>query len=88
MVLDARNVFIAGIGVLLFTLYYLEKHYEKEEIFWLYSLLSALFGILAAYTVIIDHPTRIYYIPLASIFIVMSILYYRSEEEAPASEIG
>ncbi|MFQ5800768.1 MAG: hypothetical protein ACE5HH_03490 [Candidatus Hydrothermarchaeales archaeon] len=88
MALDARNVFIVGIGALLFTLYYLEKHYEKEEIFWMYSLLSVVFGILAAYTVIIDHPSRIYYIPLVSIFIVMSILYYRSEEEAPASETG
>jgi uncharacterized membrane protein len=81
MVIDVRTVFIIGVFVYLFTRYYIEKEYGGEEIFWLYSVLSAVLGLMAALTVINAHPSKAYFIPFTSIAIVMAILYYPGDSE-------
>jgi hypothetical protein len=83
MALDARFIFIEGIVLLLFTYFYLEKHLNKEEIFWLFSALSVVLGLFSAYTVITNHPSRENYIPLTVIAIVLSIIYYQTDEQLP-----
>lgn len=81
MVLSVRAMFIIGVGFLLITKYYLEKQYKSGDIFWGFSALSLILGLMAGYTVVTDHPSRQYYIPLTVIAIVMATLYYQTEEE-------
>jgi hypothetical protein len=80
MALDVRYVFSLGVIAFAITRFYLEKHYENSEIFWTYAVLSTALGLLAAYTVAIDHASRIYYIPLTVVSIVLAILYYQTDE--------
>jgi uncharacterized membrane protein HdeD (DUF308 family) len=87
MALDVRYVFALGVIAFAITRFYLEKHYETREIFWMYSALSTVLGLLAAYTVAADHPSRIYYIPLTVVSIVLAILYYQTDEN-PSPEPG
>jgi|GEM_PF-6913615 len=81
MALDVRTVFVIGVSAYLFTRYYLEKEYETAEIYWIYALLSAVLGLMAAITVINANPSKAYFIPLTSITIVMAVLYYRGDSE-------
>jgi hypothetical protein len=81
MTLDVRSVFVIGVSVYLFTKYYVEKEYKGEEIFWMYSVLSAGLGLMAAITVINAQPSKAYFIPLTAIAIVMAILYYQGDSE-------
>ncbi len=78
MAFDVRTIFLIGVGIYLFTHYYLEKQYEGKEIYWLYSLTALVLALLSAYTVITDHTSRQYYIPLTALSITMAILYYPS----------
>jgi hypothetical protein len=82
MALDVRTVFVIGVSVYLFTRYYVEKEYGGEEIFWMYSVLSAVLGLMAALTVINAHQSKAYFIPLTAIAIVMAILYYQGDSES------
>ncbi|RMF90198.1 MAG: hypothetical protein D6733_04450 [Methanobacteriota archaeon] len=89
MALNVRLITLIGVLLFLFTAYYLEKQYEKGEIFWIYSLLSALFGVFSAYTVVAEHPSKQYFIPLTVVTVVMAILYYQADEpEGAATEPG
>ncbi len=81
MAIDVRTVFIIGVSVYLFTRYYIEKEYESEEIFWIYSALSVVLGIMATFTVINASPSKAYFIPLTAISIVIAILYYPEDSE-------
>lgn len=86
MPLDVRSMFILGIVSFLVTKYYLERQMKGEEIFWLYSLLSALLGLLSAYTVVVDSNLRATLIPLTVVAVTLATLYYRSEGQgAPGS---
>ncbi len=88
MAMDVRNVFIIGIAAYVFTAYYLEKNYEREEIFWIYSILSAVLGIFSAYTVISDHPSRSSFIPLTALSITLAILYYSDTDEVEEKAVS
>lgn len=88
MAFDVRTIFLLGVGIYLFTHYYLEKEYEKKEIYWLYSLTALVLAMLSAYTVVSDHSLRQYYIPLTVLSITMAILYYPSEEDKSDEEEG
>jgi len=81
MAVDPRKLLVFGIAIYLFSRYYLEREYEREVIFWFYSSLSALFGLLSAYTVVGEHPSRAFYIPLTALFIALAILYHPVAEE-------
>ncbi len=84
MALDVRTVFVIGVSVYLFTRYYLEKEYEAEEIYWIYSVLSVILGLIAAITVINSQPSKAYFIPLTVISIVIAVLYHADDSEQKA----
>ena len=71
----------AGIVIFLFTMYYLEKQMEKEQIFWLFAGLGVIFGIVSVYTVAKDIPTYDYYITFSVLFVLIAILYHGEPEE-------
>ncbi len=71
----------AGIVILLFTMYYLEKQMEREQIFWLFAGLGVIFGIISVYTVAKDMPTYDYYLTFSVLFVLIAILYYETEKE-------
>jgi 1,4-dihydroxy-2-naphthoate octaprenyltransferase len=48
----------------------------------MYSVLSAVLGLMAALTVINAHQSKAYFIPLTAIAIVMAILYYQGDSES------
>lgn len=81
MAIDVRTVFLIGVFIYLFTRYYIEKEYGGAEIFWMYSALSAILGLMAALTVINASPSKAYFIPLTAISIVMAVLYYPEDSE-------
>ncbi|MDI6654606.1 MAG: hypothetical protein QME59_01810 [Candidatus Hydrothermarchaeota archaeon] len=70
----------AGIVVILFTMYYLEKQMEREQIFWLFAGLGIVFGIVSVYTVAKDILTYDYYITFSVLFVLIAILYYPEAE--------
>ena len=84
MALDVRGVFVIGVSVYLFTRYYLEKEYGSEEIYWIYSLLSAVLGLMAAITVINASPSKAYFIPFTALSIVMAVLYHGDDSREKA----
>lgn len=77
--MDVRFVFIAGALIVVFTLYYLEKEISKMEIFWLYSGLAVLMGIVSLYYVANDKPNWEYYIAMGTLFVLMASMYLRDE---------
>ena len=81
MALDVRTVFALGVSAYLFTRYYLEKEYGTEELYWIYALLSAVLGLMAAITVINANPSKAYFIPLTAISIVMAVLYHSDDSD-------
>ncbi len=82
--MDIRFVFMAGLFVVVFTLYYLEKEISRREIFWLYSGLALLMGLISLYYVVYDKPNFEYYIAMGVIFILMASLYFEEGENYAA----
>jgi len=70
----------AGMVIILFTMYYLEKQMEREQIFWLFAGLGVIFGIISVYTVAKDILTYGYYITFSVLFVLIAILYYPEVE--------
>lgn len=85
MALDVRQTFLIGIAVLLFSKYYLEKQYSEAEIYWIYAILSLILGLMSAFTVITDHPSRGNFIPLTALSITLAIIYYHDEDKVNVS---
>lgn len=79
--MEARLAIGAGILIILFTMYYLEKQMEREQIFWLFAGLGVVFGLVSVYTVAKDLPTYDYYITFSVLFVLIAILYYETEKE-------
>jgi len=77
--MDVRFVFVAGALVVLFTYYYLEKEISRREIFWLYSGLAILMGIVSLYYTATDKANWEYYIAMGAIFVLMASMYLREE---------
>lgn len=85
--MDIRILFIVSVAILLFTLYYLEQTFERDQIFWLYASLGLVFAIISVFTVARDHPTYEYFLGFTTLFILIAILYYGTEgEEETAKE--
>jgi len=82
--MDIRFVFMAGLFVVVFTLYYLEKEISRREIFWLYSGLALLMGLISLYYVVYDKSNFEYYIAMGVIFILMASLYFEEGENYAA----
>jgi peptidoglycan/LPS O-acetylase OafA/YrhL len=79
--LDVRVLFIISVAILLFTLYYLEQTFERDQIFWLYASLGLAFAVVSVFTVAREHPTYEYFLGFTTLFILIAILYYGTEEE-------
>ncbi|MFQ6105460.1 MAG: hypothetical protein ACE5NL_00110 [Candidatus Hydrothermarchaeaceae archaeon] len=77
--MEIRTIVVVGLGILIFTQYYLEKELTKEQIFWLFSGAGAALGAMAAYTVAKNMPSRDYYITFSVLCILLAILYYKEE---------
>lgn len=79
--MDIRWVFFLSVAVVLFTLYYLEREMEREQIFWMYAILGLVFGLTSVYTVAKNIPSYDYFLIFTGLFLLIAILYY--EEGAP-----
>lgn len=79
--MDIKLALGIGVGLLLFTTYYLEKQVSREQIFWGFAGAGVAFGLLSVYTVAKRIPSYDYFITFAVLFILIAILYF--EEEAP-----
>jgi 4-amino-4-deoxy-L-arabinose transferase-like glycosyltransferase len=77
--LDVRLALALGVGLLLFTTYYLEKKVSKEKIFWGFSGAGVFFGVLSVYAVASRQPNYDYLITLAVIAVLIAILYLEEE---------
>lgn len=74
-------VFGIGVALIVFAMYFLEKELKREEVFWLFSGLGVLFGVISVYTVAGNKPNFEYYIAMAVLFVLIAVLYF--EEEVP-----
>lgn len=79
-------VFGVGVALLIFAMYFLEREMKRAEIFWLFSGLGVLFGIISVYTVTKDKPNFEYYIAMAVLFVLVAVLYF--EDEPKKAEQG
>lgn len=77
--MDVRLALGIGVGLLLFTTYYLEKQVPKEQIFWGYAGLGVVMGLASVYTVAKRIPSYDYFITFAVLFILLAILYFEDE---------
>jgi len=78
--MDVRTSFIIAMGILLFTMYYLEKEMERDQIYLLFAGLSAITGAGTAYMV---HKRSDFYefsMILTVTFVLIAILYHEDEE--------
>jgi len=82
--LEVKLALAIGVGLLLFTAYYLEKQVPREQIFWGYAGLGVAAGIASVYTVAKRIPSYDYFITFAVLFILIAILYFEDGEAAEA----
>lgn len=76
--MDLRLALAIGVGLLLFTTYYLEKRFSREQIFWGFAGAGVALGALSVYTVAKRIQAYDYFITLAVIAVLIAILYYES----------
>ncbi|WP_456473907.1 hypothetical protein [Candidatus Pyrohabitans sp.] len=86
--MDARVVFGIGVALIIFAMYFLEKEIKRKEIFWLFSGLGVLFGIISVYTVAANKQNFDYYIAMAVLFVLIAVLYFEDEEVPKRAEQG
>ncbi|MFQ5815798.1 MAG: hypothetical protein ACE5G7_04800 [Candidatus Hydrothermarchaeaceae archaeon] len=80
MVMDIRTTFVIAMGILLFTMYYLEKEMDRDQIYSLFAVLSAVMGLGTVYLVAKRSQFYEFFIILTVLFVVISILYHEGEE--------
>ncbi len=78
-----------GLAILLifFNMYYLEDEIGKEGVYWLYSILGVVFGVISVFAVAKDSPNELSYITLAVLCVLLAILNYGEEEEEEPPEV-
>lgn len=78
--MEPLYAFLFGLGILLFTVFFLEKQMARDKIFWLFSGLSVLFGLLSVVAVIRAMDKFDYYITFTVLFVLVAIFYVEDEE--------
>lgn len=84
--MDVRIVLAVGVGLLLFTTYYLEKQVPREKIFWGFAGAGVALGVTSVYAVAKRLPNFDYIITFAVIAILIAILYFEEEKEEAEEE--
>lgn len=79
--MDVRLALAIGVGLLLFTTYYLERQLPREKIFWGFAWAGVALGVLSVYTVAKRIPSYDYFIIFAVIAVLIAILYYEEPEK-------
>ncbi len=69
---------VVAVGVLAYlgAKYYLERSMSKDKIFYIFSALAFFFGIVSLAVVLSNGKNFEYYISIASVFTLISIMYY------------
>lgn len=80
--MDVKVALALGVGLLLFTTYYLEKKVPREKIFWGYAGVGVALGLASVYAVAKRLPSYADFITLAVIAILIAILYFEEVEES------
>lgn len=80
--MDVKVALALGVGLLLFTTYYLEKRVPREKIFWGFAAAGVALGIASVYAVAKKLPSYGDLITLAVIAVLIAILYFEDVEEA------
>lgn len=81
--LTVRVMVVLALAVFLFTMYYLEREFEREKIFWGYAILGVLFGLASVIAVAKDSPNARLFLFLTTTFVLISIFYYEDVEKVP-----
>lgn len=84
--MDVKIALALGVGLLLFTTYYLEKQVPREKIFWGFAGAGVALGVFSVYAVAKRLPSYDNYITLAVISILIAILYFEDEHEEGVEE--
>ena len=72
---------VLAIVLILFNMYYLEDEIGKEGVYWIYSILGVVFGVISVFAVAKDSPNERSYITLAVLCVLLAILNYGEEED-------
>lgn len=81
MFITVRMAVVLAIVLILFNMYYLEDEIGKEGVYWIYSILGVVFGVISVFAVAKDSPNERSYITLAVLCVLLAILNYGEEEE-------
>jgi len=79
-------VFGLGVALVIFAMYYLERELKRDEVFWVFSGLGVLFGIISVYMVAGNRPNFEYFIAMAVLFVLVAMLYFNEEAEKRAEQ--
>ncbi len=85
--MDVRTSFVIALGILLFTMYYLEREMEREQIYMLFAGLSVVTGLGTAYMVAKRSGSFDFFMILTVVFIIIAILYQEDEEAEQKEEV-
>lgn len=81
MFITVRMAVVLAIVLILFNMYYLEDEIGKEGVYWIYSILGVVFGVISVFAVAKDSPNERSYITLAVLCVLLAILNYGEEED-------
>ncbi len=87
MQITVRMAVGLAILLILFNMYYLEDEIGKEGVYWIYSILGVVFGVISVFAVAKDSPNERSYITLAVLCVLLAILNYGEEEEEEPLEV-
>ncbi len=85
---DVRITFVIAIGILLFTIYYLEREMKRDDIYWLFAGLSVITALATTYLVAKKSDLYQAFITFTVVFILIAILYHDSGEGEAMAEAG
>ncbi|MEE9595087.1 MAG: hypothetical protein V3V92_06780 [Candidatus Hydrothermarchaeales archaeon] len=78
--MDVRTSFVIAMGILLFTMYYLEREMEREQIYMLFAGLSVVTGLSTVYMVAKRSGSYDFFMILTVVFVIVAILYQEDDE--------
>ncbi len=74
---------VVAVGLLAYlgARYYLEKSFNRDQIFYIFLSLAFFFGIVSLAVAIANKENFEYYISIASVFTLISIMYYEENSD-------
>lgn len=86
MNITVRMAMGLAIALICINMFYLEDQIGKDGVFWSYSILGVILGVISVFASAKDSPNERSYITLAVLFVLIAILNYEGDDEEEEEE--